>query len=367
MSNILRSDRQQSKRLTELDSLRGLACLSIMFFHYAYYYGETWGHKERPWISFQFGRYGLELFFLISGFVIFKSLKSHQIQKFIILRFGRLFPTYWAAIILIFFISRLFPLSPEVIIHGQISIWEFIGSFTMLSNIFSLRYVDRSHWSLGFELLFYLHIAIIFLSCKGKPNRIINILLFWTTLTIIWHKSIEVFGIRVWHTVWWREDMDHWQYVVAKLFLLPYINLFFIGICFYFIHNNQKIKTAIFSIGLCIVADYLIWGYVHTIPVVVDLIIFYIALFLKPSLLRNKSLVYIGTISYSLYLVHQNIGFRVIQNLENLGINSNLAIFIAVVVAFFIANPLHYFVEKPSYQWIRQKIDRRQLAYNNQN
>jgi peptidoglycan/LPS O-acetylase OafA/YrhL len=370
MQNISQENERQlkplkSKRLIELDSLRGLACLSVMLFHYAYYYGETWGHLNKPLILFQFGRYGLELFFLISGFVIFNSLKHKQVQKFIILRFWRLFPTYWVAIIFIFLISRLFPLSPEVIVHGKISIGEFIGNFTMIPTVFSLRYVDRTHWSLCFELFFYLHLTIIFVLCKGKQERVFYVLLFWTTLSIIWHKTIELSGIRAWDTIWWREDMGHWQYVVAKLFLLPYIHLFFMGISFYFIYNKQKIKTAIFSLIFCLATDYLIWGYIHTIPVIIDVIILYIALFIKPSLLRNAILIYVGTISYSLYIVHQNIGFRVIQHLENLGFNSNLAILMAIIVAFAIANPLHFYIEKPSYQWIKEKLNQRQLAINN--
>lgn len=365
--NLSNNSKQKSKRLIELDSLRGLACLSIMLFHYSYYYEDTWGHLQQPLILFEFGRYGVELFLLLSGFFVFMSLKNKNIKNFLFLRFWRLFPTYWVAIIFIFLIGNLVPLVPLVTIHGRLSIPEFLGNFTMIPTVFSFRYIDRSHWTLGFELLFYIHLALIFALCKTRENIIMYVLLFWTTIAIFWHKFIGLSGIKVWDTIWWREDMAHWQYPVAKLFLLPYIHLFLIGISFYFIYKQQKYKTAIAVICFCIIADYLIWGYYHTIPVIVDIAILAIALFIQPAFLRNKFLVYIGTISYSLYLVHQNIGFRVIQIAENSGVNSNIAIFIAILVAFLIAHPLYYYVEQPSYQWIRQKLTEQKLAFDRAN
>lgn len=63
------SKKKKAERLIELDSLRGIACISVMLFHYTYYYDNNWKHSQEPLVLFENGRYGVELFFLISGFV----------------------------------------------------------------------------------------------------------------------------------------------------------------------------------------------------------------------------------------------------------------------------------------------------------
>lgn len=249
---------KKAKRLIELDSLRGIACIGVMLFHYTFYYEQNWKHSQKPLVLFEYGRYGVELFFMLSGFVIFMSLNNKSVQDFFVLRFWRLFPTYWVAIVFIFIISQIVVLSPEVPVHGRISFLELLANFTMIPTIFSLRYVDSSHWTLGFELLFYLHIAIIFFITKSRENLILSALLLLTFISIFWHSFIRYFNIEPGMTVWWNEDMSHWQYIVANFFVLPYTNIFLIGVSFYLLYQKQTLSLPIFCIIFGVVSDYFI-------------------------------------------------------------------------------------------------------------
>src|SRR5437867_8608517 len=62
-------------RIAELDGLRGIAALSVLLFHYTSKFGELYGHQNPPPLEFGYGgTLGVQLFFMISGFVIMATL-----------------------------------------------------------------------------------------------------------------------------------------------------------------------------------------------------------------------------------------------------------------------------------------------------
>src|SRR2546423_3808210 len=86
-------------RLAELDALRGVPVLMVLAYHYTTRFGELFPLAAAP-ASFPFGAYGVELFFVISGFVIFMTLdRSERPADFLPARFSRLYPAYWAAVL----------------------------------------------------------------------------------------------------------------------------------------------------------------------------------------------------------------------------------------------------------------------------
>jgi peptidoglycan/LPS O-acetylase OafA/YrhL len=80
------------------------------------------------------------------------------------------------------------------------------------------------------------------------------------------------------------------------------------------------------------------------------------------SVLNHRILVGLGVISYTLYLVHENIGWAVIQRLEQAGMHSNIAIALALTLAVVLACLLTYVVERPAMRWIRTRYRRRMEA-----
>ena len=75
--------------------------------------------------------------------------------------------------------------------------------------------------------------------------------------------------------------------------------------------------------------------------------------------LANPVLAWLGAISYTLYLVHENIGWGFIRWLEEAGLNSNLAIVAVVAIVLVMATLLTRMIERPAMKWLRQRYRER--------
>src|SRR6185436_18721223 len=100
---------RESGRIGEVDALRGLAALAVVFYHYGQRYRELGADaylsakfpgqfpmngEPLAWVSW--GHYGVQLFFMISGFVILMTIsKVRSLKEFALLRFVRLYPAFW--------------------------------------------------------------------------------------------------------------------------------------------------------------------------------------------------------------------------------------------------------------------------------
>jgi len=69
----------------------------------------------------------------------------------------------------------------------------------------------------------------------------------------------------------------------------------------------------------------------------------------------NRLTVWLGSLSYSLYLVHQNIGYGIINHSYAIGLSGITGVAIAIGVSFLLAILIHYHVEKPALNWFRER------------
>lgn len=93
--------KQATMRIHELDYLRGLASISVALFYFTYGYDYGLGLISNDKFYFRYGNLGVQLFFMISGYVIFMTLlKVEKPLDFVHSRFIRLYPAYWASIII---------------------------------------------------------------------------------------------------------------------------------------------------------------------------------------------------------------------------------------------------------------------------
>ena len=101
-----------SNRYEYLDVLRGIAVIAVCFMHVTGYIYRTYGnnHPLSPMLDFfvvssvDWGRFGVVLFFLISGFIIPNSLKpGSSLGRFFVSRMFRLYPVFWVVLGVIFF------------------------------------------------------------------------------------------------------------------------------------------------------------------------------------------------------------------------------------------------------------------------
>ncbi|GAA1400178.1 acyltransferase family protein [Catellatospora coxensis] len=145
-------------RLLILDGLRLAAALLVVAHHLVRGpWGVDPGSLFGPLAAVaSFGWLGVNLFFLISGFVICLSSWGRGLGEFAVSRVVRLFPAYWVGVVLTTAVLAAWPA-----LRGPLPAPESLVNLTMLQSGLGVTDQDWSYWSLGAELRFYLLFAIV--------------------------------------------------------------------------------------------------------------------------------------------------------------------------------------------------------------
>ena len=342
-----------NKRLYELDGLRGIAALIVVFYHYFYHYNHVYGHtfSVPEWISA--GYYGVHLFFMISGFVIFWTLsRSKRPMDFVWSRFSRLYPVFWAAVTLTFLTVLIFGLPGR-----EVRTLHFLANLSMIHQYINVKHVDSVYWTLTLELAFYFWMLMLFTFDQLK--NIEKWLILWVTTSIVF----TYFKL--------GSDIDH---RIIKFFLLDYVQFFSAGVCFFKIWESKQNQLTYFVLALTIFSLFVHYTNETAILLGLYFILFFLAISGKFKLLSVRPLVFLGTISYSLYLIHQNIGYIIIRSFYNQDYSPYFGILAAILFSFLLATFLTFFVEKPTLKYFRnyykhnatlQKIANKLTLYKN--
>lgn len=173
----------ESQRYQFIDCLRAVAVLLVLVTHIAELYVSLADPNGRDgqWIAawaheYRLGRAGVTLFFIISGFVIPSSFSGTQgdgAKKFIITRFFRLFPLFWVSIVL--------SLPTQNWGAGKYpSAIEVAANMTMVPVFFGVTEINGAYWTLAVELIFYGLCLVLFLSglVRNQPALAILCLIF---------------------------------------------------------------------------------------------------------------------------------------------------------------------------------------------
>jgi len=149
-----------------------------------------------------------------------------------------------------------------------------------------------------------------------------------------------------------------WVERLEQILILDYVHAFLIGIVLYKIWKNGWRLTYAAIMGLCLL-DVFRYGprddFYFTLAFV---LLVYTASHGYLSFLENRVMLFLGLISYSLYLTHQNIGYVVLRWMEGHGANVNVAILAALIVAVTVASALTYAIERPALRLLRGKKTR---------
>lgn len=159
------------RRLAFIDTLRGIAVLSVLVQHVlevivqkhptgAYY----WTFHDLIGYYMNFGRFGVVLFFFVSGFVIPFSFpdSAAPVRDFAISRFFRLYPAYWT--------SLLVGLVTMQVLEAKIyPLPHIVANATMLQTFVNVPNLWVFYWTLAIELLFYAGCTVLF--ALGLLNR----------------------------------------------------------------------------------------------------------------------------------------------------------------------------------------------------
>ena len=335
-------------RIRGLDSLRGLAAFGVMLFHYSFMYDVQYGFKEARTFQFGKGVYGVQLFFLISGFVIFMTVeKTRRPIDFVITRFARLYPSYWLALTLTTLAVIFWP-GPEMssIGLGRLA-RRAIANLMMFQGWFGVTPIDGVYWTLQIELTFY--VIMFLLLCTKNLDKTVLVLTALVFLGVV--QSLC--------SPWFNHS---WAGRVRSILALDYLHILLIGVLLFQLRRGFRLDYLVLIALLILVPFSQRRVYQNPPEEVLVTAVFTVIVFLATTnrlpWLEHKSLVFLGTISYTLYLIHNEIGQRLIYMLDRRHVNHDLAIVVTIVSIIVLASAMSFLVEQPAIRVIRQLTGR---------
>lgn len=307
---------QAQGRIRYLDGLRGLSILLVLIWHfygptYASYlpFGNRYGHLP----IVRDGWVGVNMFFLISGYVIFVTLeRCNGFADFIIRRWLRLFP----AMLLISALIFLFDHSTHLTAPYSGSKWaDFLPGLSFISPSFwhalfhiDLRSMDGVFWSLYVEVAFYVIFGLLYF---GFGTRVaiagllaLNIVtlsgrtvLSATGATPLVARSIEPFEWLGFNLFSWFASGALFASAGKSKSRLTFLLAIASGIFAALVFNSQF--PLLLSNRIMLLSVVLIFAAAQRSPIV-------------QKILTSKILIFLGFISYPLYLLHNDIGIALI-------------------------------------------------------
>lgn len=318
------TEQSSSGRLVELDALRGIGAIAVVLFHLTTRFPEIFPKADHIPVRFWAGEYRVLLFFAISGFAIFFTMdRLKYASDFIVNRMSRLLPAYWVAMCLTLAFVHFGDVTPL-----QIPLLPILANLTMLQSYFYLPAVDGAYWTLEVEIGFYASMLCIW-AVIGF-GRLERIALGWLALR--------------WLMYFWQDMPSR----VAAVMVLQYVPFFIIGMLFYRIWSGQRSWPAQIPFFAAALSTVLVIDGVDMALAGCGLIlIFWAALAGGLRFLCVRPILWFGSISYSLYLVHQNIGFVIMLKAHEAGLGHWSGFALALMIVVLLAWALNSWVERP--------------------
>lgn len=293
-----------TSRLYEIDALRFTAAFIVMLYHntFVFFNFGRLSPVQYPLLEpfTKYGFLGVQIFFMISGYVVMMSAHGKTLKQFILSRAIRLYPAFWLACTCIYIYSKFFyfPL-------GEISIQRFCINMTMLHDFMGVRTIDEVYWTLTYEISFYFLVSL-FIS-YNLMHRLVPIVSLWLLYTAL-AGPLE------------REN------IFSSLLFPRHSPLFAAGIILYLlrVQTTDKVKLCLLLVISYVLAlrgikaemfrQERMFDASYSMPVISVIIGVSYAFMLASSfglfdLSRYKWLKVLGDLTYPLYLLHISVGF----------------------------------------------------------
>ncbi|WP_130904944.1 MULTISPECIES: acyltransferase [unclassified Pseudomonas] len=334
------------RRLNELDLLRFLAAIAVVFFHYAFrgYAKGDMSTMPYPLLAepAKYGYLGVELFFMISGFVILMTASSNNLRAFFISRVVRLCPAFWVCCTITFAITLAIG-QPRY----SADFYQYIINMAFLSELMGVPQIDGVYWSLFVEIQFYIMISIL-LAFK-KIEKIETYLVFWLLIS----ATAELLAFEK----------------LRSILITDYAAYFIAGATFYIIWAKGITKTRVFLLaGALALANYtaIVWAELleskyatEYNPLIVCSVIglFFITFIListnKTGAIATYNWTALGALTYPLYLLHQMIGFMIF-NIAYPAVNSHILLWGTIVLMLGASYAINKLIEIPMARSIKK-------------
>jgi peptidoglycan/LPS O-acetylase OafA/YrhL len=335
----------------DLDPLRGFVCISIVIMHL---YNssvradlEEWSGPNLAFVIIHI-RLGFESFFVLAGFFVAHSFRASEanylsIPNFLIRRLSRLVVPYWIA----FFIATMNLVIPNVILghHNQIpTVSDWFVQFLCIQNWVGVPTLGLVYWSIPILIQSYFLFAMV----------------FWLIRQILLRRDPENSHTRTEAAMWWLM----WIVAIASLVdrllddpdqtgLLKYGIYIVLGWMTYQTIQLRAKHRHLFCLGIASIYCGIVTESSRLIAaqVTVCLLLILGRGYQLPRTLPIRLLAYLGMCSYSIYLLHAVIGYRILNlsnHLRDLSSGEAWILFMIAIAASILGSiGFFHLVEKP--------------------
>jgi peptidoglycan/LPS O-acetylase OafA/YrhL len=299
---------ERQRRIVLLDALRLLAALIVLCFHWLFR-GTASGDQTTQIItptSFaMYGYIGVDWFFIISGFVIAWTAEGRTAFQFLLARFIRIYPAFVICMSLTF-IGTLYFL-PH---FATVSVKDWMANLLILAPVFGSKLMDGAYWSIVIELIFYAWVFVFMLLGLFQGHRR-SIAIGWLVIALINQQFLHLGLLRLlgvtefapWfilgmmlHDMWKKSVSTLPLLILASAFVASCITLLDQLVVFAKDYGQYPVPIIVLSLnglGLALVTTCICVttnGHAWT---------------------RLAGLA--GALSYPLYLLHQHLGYMLID------------------------------------------------------
>lgn len=349
----------RENRLRALDGLRLIAALMVAAYHYGGRGGEVtqaWGTSAKAQFPtlhswFAYGCLGVQVFFVISGFVICMSGWGRPLRSFFASRASRLLPSYWAAIIIVTVVFAL-----PVVAYKTVSPSDALVNLTMMQQPLGADRVLGVCWTLWAEVRFYALFALCVVLPGATRQRVIMFCAGWTLAAVLTQAANEP---------------------LLDLVVMPEYAPFFIGgIGLYLVHRDRHDAYAwgIVIVSWLIGQNQAVRGLWHapnpdffsyrtSFGIVLVVTFGFVAVAVIALGWLNwanwRWLTVAGALTYPFYLVHEHLGWVAIEAYhQKLDIPAYATLPLTVLTMLTLAWLLNRFVEDPLTPRMRKMLSK---------
>lgn len=325
-----------------LDVLRALAVMAVMAHH-----TQSLGGFDLPFFGEAGGWFGVQLFFVISGYLITDSASRYPLRTYALHRFFRIFPAYWVAYLGVGWLAG-------GLFSGRGDAWPLLLNLLNLQQLSPRALIEHDvlhvSWTLTVELLWYLLAPLLAL---GGRRLALPALAVAVVVSTGWSVAASLDALKPWYASGLAalgQPPETGQVSILVNNAPPaQLVYFMLGACYF--HYRERLSrapAALLTLGL--VGGLLMWKtYFYRIPspslfTGLGVLALVIAVLRSPAS-GNGLLQRVGQISYSIYLLHFPVLMWAKQHL--MPYSEGVATAAAYLATLVLANVLYECVEKP--------------------
>lgn len=336
------------ERISEIDLFRFVAALAVVLYHYAFRGYAADGKSILPYPALapvaKYGYLGVELFFMISGFVILMTASRGNLRSFVASRVARLYPAFWACCALTFLVVWTFG-APR----SSVTFPQFLVNLTMLAGFVGIESIDGAYWSLYVEMKFYFLIGVVL--AFRRIDRIERVLVLWLAATAVF----TVFPIAR----------------LRDLLITEYAAYFIGGAALYLGRSRgfSALRIALvatawpLALANSLAAIPNMEEHFHVtmnrMVVAVIVTLLFVAMTLvamrKAGPLARMNWTFVGALTYPLYLLHQQIGYTVFNRLYP-AVDVHVLLWGTIAAMLLLAYAVNAWIEKPWAPALRHRV-----------